>query len=238
MISFLKIPIFCAFFFCINLLTAHSISNPFLDSNVAKNAEPPKFIPLKIDKQFLYNVQKSAYESSAKTGNLATFVVPGEIDKLYLSNKTQIAVKLINKDIFRGKLICVSQSGVYLYSNEENGLVYCPYETIEWIRRGRSYGNWLWKSAIAYSAMWIYIFGEQNPYAVTQGILSGGTTAVTIGQLLAAPIYGIRLKLDGVKTAINSDRSKGASYYEMVRKDIQHYSNTVDFEGYPGFVEK
>lgn len=236
MISILKFHLFCAFFFCMQLLPGSSPTANYTDSQVTRNLDPPKFIPLKIDKQFLHDVQLSAYDLSAKTGNLATFTVHGEIDKLYLNNKSQIAVKLINRDIYRGKLICVSKFGVYLFSQGEKGLVFCPYETIDWIRRGRSYGNWLWKSALAYSAMWIYIFGEQNPYAVTQGFLSGGTTAVTIGQLLAAPIYGIRLKLDGVKTDINSDRVKGASYYDRVKKDFQHYSNTVDFEGYPGFV--
>ncbi len=206
------------------------------DSLKTESAEPPKFIPLRIDKPFLHDLQMAAADQSAKTGEISYYIVPGEIDNLYIKDKSHIAVKVMNKDIFRGKLVCASKFGIYVYSNEENGIVYCPYESVEWIRRGKSYGNWLWKSGIGYSILWAYVFGEQSFAATTQAIFSGGTTAVTIGQLLAAPIYSARLRYPEIKFKIDFNRKNGEKYYEMVKSNFPQYSNAVDFESFPGFL--
>ena len=224
-------------FYILVLLSVTLQASPFFsDSTKNERTDPPKFIPLKIDKPFLHDVQVAALEQSAKTGEMSFYIVHGEIDNLYIKDKSHVAVKVMNKDIFRGKLVCASKFGVYVYSNENNGIVYCPYESIEWIRRGKSYGNWLWKSAIGYSLMWAYVFGEQSIEANLQAVFSGGTTAVTIGQLVAAPIYSARLKYPEIKFKIDFNRENGQKYYEMVKTNIPQYSNAVDFESFPGFI--
>jgi len=224
-------------YFIFNLSFATNCDSLFIDTIVPKpTIEIPKFMPIKIDKPFLHNMKLGAYENSAKTGEIPFYQVPGDIDRDYLKNKSQIGIQLINEEIYKGKLICVSKDGVYLYSKADNALIFCPYETISWIRRGRSYGNWIWKSAIVYSVYWMYVFGEQNIYAQTQAVFSGGTMAITIGQGVLAPIYSLRLKNKQIKTLIEYNKTKGQEYYEMVKKDINHYGNSVDFESYPGFV--
>lgn len=226
-----------AFTYTIIFLTVSLKSmSVFSDSTKTHFFEPPKFIPLRIDKPFLHDVQVAAFNQSAKTGEISYYIVPGEIDNQYLKGKSHIAVKVMNKDIFRGKLVCASKFGVYVYSNENNGIVYCPYESIEWIRRGKSYGNWLWKSAIGYSVLWAYVFAEQSIEATMQAIFSGGTTAVTIGQLVAAPIYSARLKYTTIKFQIEFNRTNGTKYHEMVKSNISEYSNAVDFESFPGYI--
>lgn len=224
-------------YFIFNLSFATNLDSIARDTLVGPPPiDLPKFMPIKIDKPFLYAMKFGAYEHAATTGEFPFFKVPGSIDKDYLRYKSQIAVELINEDIYRGRLICVAKDGVYIYSNTDNALIFCPYETISWIRRGRSYGNWMWKSAIAYSAIWMYVFGEQNIYAQTQAIFSGVTTAITIGQLILAPIYSIRLNNNKIKTMIDFKLNNGLEYYLMVKNDQEHYGNAVDFETFPGFI--
>jgi len=237
MINSIRLTLPKVIIYSIVILTVNLKSmSVFSDSIKTPSFEPPKFIPLRIDKPFLHDMQVAALEHSAKTGENAYFIVRGNIDNQYFKNKAHIAVKIMNKEIFRGKLICVSKYGVYVYSNENQGIVFCPYESIEWIRRGRTYGNWLWKSAIGYSIIWAYVFGEQSNAATLQAIFSGGTTAVTIGQLVAAPIYSMRLRYADFKFLVDYNREKGAKYYEMVKNNVSKYSNAVDFESFPGFL--
>ena len=225
-------------FFCSSTFLRASINIPedTTDIQIVKKEVPTNFIPGIINKEFLEAVYLKANQMNVDSKNDILYSIGGKIDNLYLKDKKQIAIKTVSQQIYKGKLICVSKHGVYLYNENDLGLVFCNYKSIEWIRRGRSYGNWLWKTGIGLGLFFAYQFGEQSTEAVVQAFLAGAAATVTVGQIAVAPIYSLRLLYPTIKFPISGNLEKGIKYYKMVIGDVQSYSNAVDFNTFPGYM--
>jgi hypothetical protein len=194
---------------------------------------PPKFIPLAINIEFLHAMRMAATENVLK-GEMCVFSVSGDIEKEYLKGHKHVVVHVKNDDFFRGTLVCVSKFGVYVYDNSV-GLVYMSYESIDWIRRGRSYGNFLWKAGVIMGTFFAYRNNEQSVDAIADGYIMGGVSAVTFTQILMAPIYTIRLNNKNIKFPVNYTLATGLEYYKMVVLNSDMYSNKVDIKSFTGF---
>lgn len=203
-------------------------------TNLNKIIEP-KFIPITIDKEFLNNVRKSA--EAKKQSNQFIYNVPGEIEDNYLKNHKHLVVQTMNEDVYRGKLVCVSQHGIYIYQNKYLGLQFIDYREIDWIRRGRSYGNVLWKTGFLLGSYFGFNNFEksQSIEAVADGYVMGAMSSITFMQVLLAPIYTMRLNFHIIKFNIQSNENKGKNYYKMVIADQEMYSNMIDYKTFPGF---
>lgn len=233
----LKSVILASLFF--NVVHADSLSLINADSNEIihlKKEIPITFIPGIINKEFLEAVYLKANQLNSGSKGDIIYTIAGKIDKNYLKDKKQIAIKTVSNDIYKGKLICVSKHGVYIYNEYDLGLVYCDFKSIDWIRRGRSYGNWLWKAAIGLGTFFAYEFNEQSTSAYTQAYLAGAAGTITLGQIVVAPIYSLRLHYTSIKFEIKGTIEKGINYYTMVIQDQKNYSNAVNFNSFPGYM--
>jgi small nuclear ribonucleoprotein (snRNP)-like protein len=211
--------------------------NPSHASNqgisVQSEVTPPKFIPLAINIEFLHAMRMAATENVLK-GEMGVFSISGDIEKEYLKGHKHVVVHVKNDDFYRGTLVCVSKFGVYVYDNSV-GLVYMSYESIDWIRRGRSYGNFLWKAGVIMGTFFAYRNNEQSVDAIADGYIMGGVSAVTFTQILMAPIYTIRLNNKNIKFPVNYTLATGLEYYKMVVSNSDIYSNKVDIKSFTGF---
>ncbi len=194
---------------------------------------PPKFIPLAINIEFLHAMRMAANANILK-GELGIFIVSGDIEKEYLKGHKHLVVHDKNEDDYRWKLLCVSKFGIYVYDNSV-GIVYLSYESIDWIRRGRSYGNLLWKAGVVMGSFFAYRNNEQSFDAIADGYIMGGVSAITFAQILLAPIYNIRLNNKNIKYPVNYSISNGLEYYKMVLSNSSMYSNKVDIKSFTGF---
>lgn len=206
------------------------------DIKIVKKEVPTNFIPSLINKEFLEAIYLKANQINSETKLDILYSIQGKIDKNYLKDKKQIAIKTVSNDVYKGKLICVSKHGVYIYNEYDLGFVYCDFKSIDWIRRGRSYGNWLWKTAIGLGTIFAYQFNEQSIEAYTQAYLSGAAATITLGQIVVAPFYSLRLKYPSIKFNIQGKLENGIKYYGMIINDPKNYSNSVDFKSYPGYM--
>ncbi len=222
-----------------NSIHAKSVNFADIDTNeinLLKKEIPTTFIPGIINKEFLEAVYLKANQLNSESNGDIIYTIAGKIDKNYLKDKKQIAIKTVSQETYKGKLICVSKYGVYIYNEYDLGLVYCDYKSIAWIRRGRSYGNWLWKAAIGLGTFFAYQFNEQSASAYTQAYLSGAAGTVTLGQIVVAPIYSLRLRYSTIRFEIKGKNEKGINYFNMVIQDQKNYSNAVNFNTYPGYM--
>lgn len=201
--------------------------------SIKSEVTPPKFLPLAINIEFLHAMRMAANENLQK-GELGIFSVYGDIENEYLKGHKHVVVHVKNDDYFRGTLVCVSKFGVYVYDNSV-GLVYISYESIDWIRRGRSYGNFLWKAGVVMGSFFAYRNNEQSIDAIADGYIMGGVSAVTFTQILMAPIYTIRLNNKNIKFPVNFTLANGLEYYKMVVSNTDMYSNKVDIKSFTGF---
>ena len=207
----------------------------FLFSNLSyAGTTPPKFIPLAINIEFLHSMRIASNDNVSK-GELGIFNVSGDIEKQYLKGRKHVVVHAKNEDDYRGTLICVSKFGVYVYTDKSFGIVYLPYESIEWIRRGRSYGSVLWKAGAVLGTFFAFRNNEQSFDAIADGYIMGGLSAITFAQILLAPIYNIRLNNKNIKYPVNYSGSNGLEYYKMVLSNSSMYSNKVDIKSFTGF---
>lgn len=223
----------------IHSLTAYSfckLKGDTTDIKIVKQEVPTNFIPSLINKEFLEAIYLKANQINGGTTRDILYSIQGKIDKIYLKDKKQIAIKTVSNDVYKGKLICASKHGVYIYNEYDLGLVYCDYKSIDWIRRGRSYGNWLWKTAIAVGTYLVFDFNEQSTEEFVQAYLAGSAATVTIGQMFVAPFYSLRLKYPSIKFNIQGKPENGIKYYGMIINDFKNYSNFVDFKSYPGYM--
>ena len=233
----LKLIILASLIF--NFIHAQSMNFVDIDTseiNQLKKETPTTFIPGIINKEFLEAVYLKANQLNSESKGDITYTIAGKIDKNYLKDKKQIAVKTVSQEIYKGKLICVSKHGVYIYNEYDLGLVYCDFKSIDWIRRGRSYGNWLWKAAIGLGTFFAYEFNEQSTSAYTQAYLAGAAGTITLGQIVVAPIYSLRMRYTSIKFEIKGTIEKGINYYNMVIQDQKNYSNAVNFNSFPGYM--
>lgn len=233
----LKLIILASLIF--NFIHAQSMNFVDIDTseiNQLKKETPTTFIPGIINKEFLEAVYLKANQLNSESKGDIIYTIAGKIDKNYLKDKKQIAVKTVSQEIYKGKLICVSKHGVYIYNEYDLGLVYCDFKSIDWIRRGRSYGNWLWKAAIGLGTFFAYEFNEQSTSAYTQAYLAGAAGTITLGQIVVAPIYSLRLRYTSIKFEIKGTIEKGINYYTMVIQDQKKYSNAVNFNSFPGYM--
>ena len=195
---------------------------------------PPKFIPIAINIEFLHAMRLAANENVAK-GELGIFNVSGDIEKEYLKGHKHVVVHVKNEDDYRGTLLCVSKFGIYVYSDKSLGIIYLSYECIDWIRRGRSYGNVLWKAGAILGTFFAYRNNEQSFDAIADGYIMGGVSSITFAQILLAPIYTIRLNNKNIKFPVNYTIANGLEYYKMVLSNSSMYSNKVDIKSFIGF---
>jgi len=222
-----------------NFIHAQSMNFVNIDTseiNQLKKEIPTTFIPGIINKEFLEAVYLKANQLNSESKGDIIYTINGKLDKNYLKDKKQIAIKTVSQEIYKGKLICVSKHGVYIYNENDLGLVFCDYKSIDWIRRGRSYGNWLWKAAIGLGTFFAYEFKEQSTSAYMQAYLAGAAGTVTLGQIVVAPIYSLRLHYSTIKFVFNGSIEKGINYYNMVIQDQKNYSNAVNFNSFPGYM--
>jgi hypothetical protein len=212
--------------------------NPSHASNCANSTQsaftPPKFIPIAINIEFLHAMRMAANENVVK-GDLGIYSISGDIEKEYLKGHKHVVVHVKNEDDYRGKLLCVSKFGIYIYSDKSLGIVYLSYESIDWIRRGRSYGNVLWKAGAILGTFFAYRNNEQSFDAIADGYIMGGVSSITFAQILIAPIYTIRLNNKNIKYPVNYSSSNGLEYYKMVLSNSSMYSNKVDIKSFTGF---
>jgi hypothetical protein len=178
-------------------------------------------------------MRMAANENIVK-GDLGIFSISGDIEKEYLKGHKHVVVHAKNDDDYRGSLICASKFGVYIYDNSI-GIVYLSYESIDWIRRGRSYGNVLWKAGAIMGTFFAFRNNEQSFDAIADGYIMGGVSAITFAQILLAPVYSIRLNNKDVKYPIHYTTANGLEYYKMVTSNNSMYSNNVDIKSFPGF---
>ena len=233
----LKLIILASLIF--NFIHAQSMNFVNIDTseiNQLKKEIPTTFIPGIINKEFLEAVYLKANQLNSESKGDIIYAIAGKIDKNYLKDKKQIAIKTVSQEIYKGKLICVSKHGVYIYNENDLGLVFCDYKSIDWIRKGRSYGNWLWKAAIGLGTFFAYEFKEQSTSAYMQAYLAGAAGTVTLGQIVVAPIYSLRLHYSTIKFVFNGSIEKGINYYNMVIQDQKNYSNAVNFNSFPGYM--
>lgn len=233
----LKLIILASLIF--NFIHAQSMNFVNIDTseiNQLKKEIPTTFIPGIINKEFLEAVYLKANQLNSESKGDIIYTIAGKIDKNYLKDKKQVAIKTVSQEIYKGKLICVSKHGVYIYNENDLGLVFCDYKSIDWIRRGRSYGNWLWKAAIGLGTFFAYEFKEQSTSAYMQAYLAGAAGTVTLGQIVVAPIYSLRLHYSTIKFVFNGSIEKGINYYNMVIQDQKNYSNAVNFNSFPGYM--
>jgi hypothetical protein len=233
----LKLIILASLIF--NFIHAQSMNFVNIDTseiNQLKKEIPTTFIPGIINKEFLEAVYLKANQLNSESKGDIIYAIAGKIDKNYLKDKKQVAIKTVSQEIYKGKLICVSKHGVYIYNENDLGLVFCDYKSIDWIRRGRSYGNWLWKAAIGLGTFFAYEFKEQSTSAYMQAYLAGAAGTVTLGQIVVAPIYSLRLHYSTIKFVFNGSIEKGIDYYTMVIQDQKNYSNAVNFNSFPGYM--
>jgi len=195
---------------------------------------PPKFIPLAINIEFLHAMRMAANENVVK-GELSIFNVSGDIEKEYLKGHKHVVVHVKNEDDYRGTLICVSKFGIYLYTDKSLGIVYLSFESIDWVRRGRSYGNVLWKAGAILGTFFAYRNNEQSFDAIADGYIMGSVSAITFAQILLATIYNIRLNNKNIKYPVNYSIANGLEYYKMVTSNSSKYSNKVDIKSFTGF---
>lgn len=205
----------------------------FNSGSINSEFTPPKFLPLAINVEFLHAMRMAANENAQK-GELGIYSISGDIENEYLKGHKHVVVHVKNDDYFRGTLVCVSKFGVYVYDNSV-GLVYMSYESIDWIRRGRSYGNFLWKAGVVMGSFFAYRNNEQSIDAIADGYIMGGVSAVTFAQILMAPIYTIRLNNKYIKFPVNFTLTNGLEYYKMVVSNTDMYSNKVDIKSFTGF---
>ena len=212
--------------------------NPSHASNCANSTQsaftPPKFIPIAINIEFLHAMRIAANENVVK-GDLGIYSISGDIEKEYLKGHKHVVVHVKNEDDYRGTLLCVSKFGIYVYSDKSLGIVYLSYESIDWIRRGRSYGNVLWKAGAIFGTFFAYRNNEQSFDAIADGYIMGGVSSITFAQILIAPIYTIRLNNKNIKYPVNYSSSNGLEYYKMVLSNSSMYSNKVDIKSFTGF---
>ena len=222
-----------------NSIHAKSMNFVDIDTNEINHLKkeiPTTFIPGIINKEFLEAVYLKANQLKSEGKGDIIYAIAGKIDKNYLKDKKKIAIKTVSQETYKGKLICVSKHDVYIYNEYDLGLVYCDFKSINWIRRGRSYGNWLWKAAIGLGTFFAYQFNEQSVSAYMQAYLSGAAGTVTLGQIVVAPIYSLRLRYSTIRFEIKGKNEKGINYFNMVIQDQKNYSNAVNFNTYPGYM--
>lgn len=195
---------------------------------------PPKFIPLAINIEFLHAMRMAANENVVKR-ELGIFNVSGDIEKEYLKGHKHVVVHVKNEDDYRGTLICVSKFGIYVYTDKSLGIIYLSYESIDWVRRGRSYGNVLWKASVILGTFFAFRNNEQSFDAIADGYIMGGVSAITFAQILLAPIYNIRLNNKNIKYPVSYSIANGLEYYKMVTSNSSMYSNKVDIKSFTGF---
>ena len=130
------------------------------------------------------------------------------------------------KDVLRGKLFAVSDSGVFLYRSAEAEVHYIPFSKMDYLMKGkpirkRIVGRWTadvvgWSIGIAALAWDDYYIGGPGSLAIgaTLGFFAGG-----VESLFWTAVYGIRKRNPNILFAIHGDAGNGLKFRAQLKEN-------------------
>jgi hypothetical protein len=153
-----------------------------------------------------------------------------------LSDKRNVIVTYSSANLtlkLEGKLLCVSDKGVFVYSG--NTLTFLPYKLIKFINRGLKFVKQI-GIAVAAGGGIGFVYGLTETWPVIMGIVYGVYGAAVGGfyyLVIGGPINLIVSASPNFKFKILFDEENGKSYFKMINENNSFYGKRMQIKDYP-----
>jgi len=192
-----------------------------------------------ITQDFLDSVREI---SSEKKKGFYKLKLPFSKFALNPTNPQRIYVKRGNQlnGTLEGRLIAVSEDGLYLYNSANQIFRFVHFENIKFIRRGLPFEKKIVRDALLGAAAGAIIGGlarlsDPIYYSnyIFEGVIIGGITIPPIAFLPEAIVHLIQGENPQIKSNINFNKVQMGYYMQMVKQDRMRYGARILYSDFP-----
>ena len=192
-----------------------------------------------ITQDFLDSVREI---SSEKKKGFYKLKLPFSKFALNPTNPQRIYVKRGNQlnGTLEGRLIAVSEDGLYLYNSANQIFRFVHFENIKFIRRGLPFEKKIVRDAALGAAAGAVIGGSEGlkypEYAIgliLVGAVIGGTTLPSLALVPEAIVHLIQGANPQIKSNIRYNKAQMGYYMQMVNQDRMRYGARILYSDFP-----